>query len=144
MKLSFPPKLMVFIPRWMRMYFFSQVFFESNPVYDQTQSSGAVFFLLYGSYILKQTWCLSVCLSDIRGLWPGQPLRWAGRDADCGQGSRCDGLGEMSRSFIHPVWMHDTVWEQTVRSASQTRVHRAQWTSQTSLDSTHRTCRGAS
>jgi hypothetical protein len=25
-----------------------QVFFESHPVYDQTQGSGAVFFLLYG------------------------------------------------------------------------------------------------
>jgi hypothetical protein len=30
----------------MLMNFFSQVFFESNPVYDQTQGSGAVFFLL--------------------------------------------------------------------------------------------------
>jgi hypothetical protein len=32
----------------MLMYFFPQVFFESHPVYDQTQGSGAVFFLLYG------------------------------------------------------------------------------------------------
>ncbi len=27
---------------------FLQVFFKSHPVYDQTQGSGAVFFLLYG------------------------------------------------------------------------------------------------
>jgi hypothetical protein len=25
-----------------------QIFFESHPMYDQTQGSGAVFFLLYG------------------------------------------------------------------------------------------------
>jgi hypothetical protein len=37
-----------FIPRWMLIYFFVQVCFESHPVYDQTQGSGAVFFLLYG------------------------------------------------------------------------------------------------
>jgi hypothetical protein len=36
-----------FIPAWMLMYFFA-VFFESHPLYDQTQGSGAVFFLLYG------------------------------------------------------------------------------------------------
>jgi hypothetical protein len=28
--------------------YFSAGFFESHPVYDQTQGSGAVFFLLYG------------------------------------------------------------------------------------------------
>ncbi len=39
---------MSFIPRWMLMFFFFQAFFESHPVYDQTQGSGAVFFLLYG------------------------------------------------------------------------------------------------
>jgi hypothetical protein len=27
---------------------FCRVFFQSHPVYDQTQGSGAVFFLLYG------------------------------------------------------------------------------------------------
>jgi hypothetical protein len=31
---------------WMLMYFFV-AFFESHPVYDQTQGSGAVFSLLY-------------------------------------------------------------------------------------------------
>ncbi len=31
----------------MLMYFFAGFFFESHPVYDQTQGSGAVFFLLY-------------------------------------------------------------------------------------------------
>ncbi len=36
-----------FIPHWMLMYSFAG-FFESHPVYDQTQGSGAVFFLLYG------------------------------------------------------------------------------------------------
>jgi hypothetical protein len=36
MKLSLPPKLMVL-----------QVFFETHFAYDQTQGSGAVFFLLY-------------------------------------------------------------------------------------------------
>jgi hypothetical protein len=36
-----------FIPPWMLMYSFAG-FFESHPVYDQTQGSGAVFFLLYG------------------------------------------------------------------------------------------------
>ncbi len=38
--LSFHPPLNANIP-------FLQVFFESHPVYDQTQGSGAVFFLLY-------------------------------------------------------------------------------------------------
>jgi hypothetical protein len=35
------------------------------------------------SYILKQTWCLFVCVfvTDIRGLRPGQLLRGAGRGA---------------------------------------------------------------
>jgi hypothetical protein len=35
------------------------------------------------SYILKQTWCLSVCVfvTDIRRLWPGQPLRGVRRGA---------------------------------------------------------------
>jgi hypothetical protein len=35
------------------------------------------------SYILKQTWCLSICVfvTDIRRLRPGQPLRGAGRGA---------------------------------------------------------------
>jgi hypothetical protein len=38
-----PPHL-----RWMLMYFFWQVIFESHPiVYDQTQGSGAVFFLYF-------------------------------------------------------------------------------------------------
>jgi hypothetical protein len=37
-----------FIPCWMLMYFFAGFFFESHPVYDQTQGSGAVFFLLHG------------------------------------------------------------------------------------------------
>jgi len=37
-----------FIPRWMLMYFFAGFFLKSHPVYDQTQGSGAVFFLLYG------------------------------------------------------------------------------------------------
>ncbi len=36
-----------FIPGWMLKYFFAG-FFESHPVYDQTQGSGAGFFLLYG------------------------------------------------------------------------------------------------
>ncbi len=30
------------------LMYFSAGFFESHPVYDQTQGSGAVFFLLYG------------------------------------------------------------------------------------------------
>ncbi len=30
------------------VYFSAGFFFESHPVYDQTQGSGAVFFLLYG------------------------------------------------------------------------------------------------
>jgi hypothetical protein len=36
-----------FIPCWMLLYFFWRLFFESYPVYDQTQGSGAAFFLLY-------------------------------------------------------------------------------------------------
>ncbi len=36
-----------FIPRGMLMYF-SARFFDSHPVYGQTQGSGAVIFLLYG------------------------------------------------------------------------------------------------
>jgi hypothetical protein len=35
-----------FTPLWMQRYFFAG-FFESHPGYDQTQSSGAVFVLLY-------------------------------------------------------------------------------------------------
>ncbi len=35
-------------PRWMLMYSFLQVFFESHPVYDQTQGTRAVFSWLYG------------------------------------------------------------------------------------------------
>jgi hypothetical protein len=45
-----PSKLMVFLvspPPWMVMYFFA-VLFESHPVYDQTQGTGAVFSWLYG------------------------------------------------------------------------------------------------
>jgi hypothetical protein len=64
--------------------------------------------------------------------------------ADCGQGSRCGGPGEVPRPFIHPVWMPDAVWGQTVRSASQTGVHRARWANQTSLGNTYRTCNDAS
>jgi hypothetical protein len=37
-----------FIPCWMLMYFFLQVFKKSDPIYGQTQGSGAVFRLLYG------------------------------------------------------------------------------------------------
>jgi hypothetical protein len=37
-----------FIPRWMLMYFFAGFLLISPCVYDQTQGSGAVFFLLYG------------------------------------------------------------------------------------------------
>jgi hypothetical protein len=59
--------------------------------------------------------------------------------ADCGQGNRCGGPGEVPRPFIHPMWMRDAVWGQTVRSASQTGVHRAQWAGQTGLGSAHRT-----
>ncbi len=32
---------------FMLIYFFAGFFFESHPVYDQTQGSGALFFLLY-------------------------------------------------------------------------------------------------
>jgi hypothetical protein len=44
------------------------------------------------SYILKQTWCLSVCVfvTDIRGLWPGQPLRGARRGVTAFYTSRVD------------------------------------------------------
>jgi hypothetical protein len=34
-------------PPWMLLYFFAG-FFESHPVYDQTQGTGAVFSWLYG------------------------------------------------------------------------------------------------
>ncbi len=74
--------------------------------------------------------CLSVCSSQTF--------------ADYGQGSRCGGPGEVPRPFIHPLWMRDAVWGQTVRSAGQTGVHRARWVGQTGLGSAHRTCRGAS
>jgi hypothetical protein len=40
---------------------------------------------------------------------------------DCGHSSRYGGPGEVPWPFIHPVWMRDAVWGQTVRSASQTR-----------------------
>jgi hypothetical protein len=40
-----------FIPPWMLMYFLAG-FFESHPVYDQTQGSGAVFVLLYWTTLL--------------------------------------------------------------------------------------------
>jgi hypothetical protein len=59
------------------------------------------------SYILKQMWCLFVCSSQTF--------------ADCDQGSYCGGSGAVPRLFIHLVWIHDAVWGQTVRSASQTR-----------------------
>jgi hypothetical protein len=36
-----------FTPPWMLMYFVA-VFFESHPLYDQTQGTGAVFSWLYG------------------------------------------------------------------------------------------------
>jgi hypothetical protein len=36
-----------FIPDWMLMYFFAGFFFQSHPMYDQTQGFGAVFLLLY-------------------------------------------------------------------------------------------------
>ncbi len=36
-----------FIPPWMLIYSFA-CYFESHPVYDQIQGSGAVFFLFYG------------------------------------------------------------------------------------------------
>ncbi len=39
---------MSFIPCWMLMYFFEGFFLKSHPVYDQTQGSDAVFFLVYG------------------------------------------------------------------------------------------------
>jgi hypothetical protein len=53
MKLSLPPKLMVFCEFHPPLnakctYYLQEVCFESHPVYDQTQGSGAVFFLLYG------------------------------------------------------------------------------------------------
>jgi hypothetical protein len=57
---------------------------------------------------------------------------------------RSGGPGEVPRPFIHPVWMCDAVWGQTVRSTGQTGVHRARWAGQTSLGSAHRTYRGAS
>ncbi len=34
------------------------------------------------------------------------------------------GPGEVPRPFIHPVWMHDAVWGQTVRSAGQTGMQK--------------------
>ncbi len=37
-----------FIPPSVLMYFFAGCFFECHSLYDQTQGSGAVFFLLYG------------------------------------------------------------------------------------------------
>jgi hypothetical protein len=49
--LSFIPRLML-----MLMYFFAR-FFESHPVYDQTQGSGAVFF-----FTLRITLICSLCL----------------------------------------------------------------------------------
>ncbi len=59
MKLSLLPKLMVcflsFIPRRMLMYFFCRFFFQYHSVYDQTQGSGAVFFLLLRITLLS-TW----------------------------------------------------------------------------------------
>ncbi len=45
-----PPKLMVFWispPRWMLITYFFAGCFESHPVYDQTQGTGAVFSWLY-------------------------------------------------------------------------------------------------
>jgi hypothetical protein len=64
--------------------------------------------------------------------------------ADCDQGSRCRGPGEVPWPFIHPVWMRDAVWGQTVRSTGQTGVHRTRWAGQTGLGITHMTCKGAS
>jgi hypothetical protein len=37
--------ILSFIPHWMLMYFLARFFFKSHLVYDQTQGSGAVFFL---------------------------------------------------------------------------------------------------
>jgi hypothetical protein len=48
-EISLPPKLMVFWVSpspWILMYFFAGFFFESHPVYDQTQGCGAMFVLL--------------------------------------------------------------------------------------------------
>jgi hypothetical protein len=47
---QFPTKIdgiLSFIPPWMLMYFFLQVFLRYHPLYEQTRGSGAVFFLLY-------------------------------------------------------------------------------------------------
>jgi hypothetical protein len=63
--------------------------------------------------------------------------------ADCDQGSRCGGPGEVPWPFIHPVWMCDAIWGQTVRSTSQTGVHMSWRAGQTGLGSAHKTCRGA-
>ncbi len=56
----------------------------------------------------------------------------AARAAAVGGRARCH--------LINPLWMHDAVWGQTVRSACQTKVHRARWAGQTGLGSAHRTC----
>jgi hypothetical protein len=47
----------------------------------ELQNDGLTLSLIIKSYILKQTWCRSVCVfvTDIRELRPGQPLRGAGR-----------------------------------------------------------------
>ncbi len=73
----------------------------------------------------KRGVCLSVCSSHTF--------------VDCGQGSRCGGPSEVPRPSIHPMWMRDAVWSQTVSSASQTKVHKARWVGQTGLGSAHRT-----
>jgi hypothetical protein len=42
--------ILSFTPCWMEKYFFFSFFFQSYPIYDQTQGSSAVFsfLLLYG------------------------------------------------------------------------------------------------
>jgi hypothetical protein len=38
-----------YLPFWMVIFFFPVLFLEIHPVYDQTQGSGVVFSLLYGT-----------------------------------------------------------------------------------------------
>jgi hypothetical protein len=57
--------------------------------------------------MMRVTICLFVCSSQTF--------------ANCDQSSRCGGSGEVPQPFIHPVWMHDAVWGQTMCSVGQTR-----------------------
>jgi hypothetical protein len=64
----------------MLVHFFAGFFFESHPVYDQTQGSGAVFFFLYTdnswvAHMIMKTLASACLLLEIR--W--QKEREAGR-----------------------------------------------------------------